>query len=157
MRVRLAASFGQMLLEVVIALMVAVVAIIALVSVATKGVTDATLSENRNVAARYAQEGFEQVRIVRDRQGWEVFSQYSTSAGDNCYKVNTTNWTLERINCSDYVLLSNPIFSRKITLTGDGDLLRIVRVEVKWTDSSGEQKSVVESKLTKWKEPGIAP
>lgn len=145
---------GQTLLEVVVALLVSTIIAISLIAVAVRSINNAKLSENKTLAAKYAQEAVEQVRIVRDTLGWEDFKEYETTYPKNCYEVNyevsNKKWELVQIVCSVPSPISGTIFSRKIVLTKDGDLVRNVEVIVYWEDSGGSHQSVVNTKLSKW-------
>lgn len=138
---------GQTLLEMVIAFLVATLVIIALATVTIRAIKNAQISENRTKAARFAQQAIEQVRAVRDQQGWTAFSSYA----NGCYQVNTSSslWTLTAVSCGGE-LISGTIFRRQISLTDDGANGKNVNVTITWTDASGNQQTVIDTKLTKW-------
>lgn len=60
---------GQSLIEVVVALSVAAVIITALLIVVITSLRNAQLSQTQSRATKYAQEGLERVRAIRDRDG----------------------------------------------------------------------------------------
>lgn len=60
---------GQSLVEVVVALSVAAVIITALLIVVITSLRNAQLSQTQSRATKYAQEGLEKVRAIRDRDG----------------------------------------------------------------------------------------
>ncbi len=122
---------GQSLVEVVLALGVAVVVILALVRATVVSMRNANFAKNESLATKYAQEAIESVRLLRDKSDWETFTP------NNCK------------NPPDLDTLPFP-FSRTITCTGDENT-RNVTVKVEWTDGIGTHETKLETKLTNWK------
>jgi len=122
---------GQSLVEVVLALGVAVVVILALVKTTVVSMRNANFAKNEALATKYAQEAIESVRLLRDRSDWETFTS------DNCK------------NPPGLDTLPSP-FSRTITCTGDENT-RDVTAKIEWTDSTGTHETKLETKLTNWK------
>ena len=164
MKVSLKRRRGQTLLEMVIAFLVATLVVIALVTVTIRAIRNAQIAKNRTEAARYAQEAIERVRVVRDQQGWGLFSSYNVSPPGNCYKairnvVFTDIFMLGNVGCG----VGEPLgrFKRIIYLTADSDdpgtpelneaeTGRNVKVVISWSDASGAQTTTLDTKLTKW-------
>lgn len=146
---------GQTLLEVLVALGVAVLLIAGLSVLAVYALRNAQHGKNIETATRLAGEGIEQVRIVRDRSGWEDFVRYDLS---KCYKVDTTTWVLEPLTSCNVEDGETPpafeIFKRQIKLVdvdpGDEES-RQVTVTVFWTDSQGPNQVSSDTILTQWK------
>lgn len=118
---------GQTLVEVVVALGVAVLVIIALVAATTTSVRNAQFAKNQSLATKYAQEGMEKVRALRDQNPTTFWS-----------KTGTETETLG-------------IFTRKITYNEIIDNQKMeVTVTVSWTEGSVTHKSEQVSYFTNW-------
>jgi len=92
---------GQTLVEAVIALAVAMLIISVLVVVTSNSVNNARLAEQRGAANRLLSSTLDEVRIVRDQQGWEVFNDYGIGVVLLCYEIDTDNWELNPIGSGD--------------------------------------------------------
>lgn len=64
---------GQTLIEIILALGVAVAVITGITFAITSSLKNATFTKNQNLASLYAQEGLEIVRAIRDRS-WAAFT-----------------------------------------------------------------------------------
>lgn len=136
---------GQSLVEVVVAL--GVVAALAVALVTTSLVTQRTSlqAKNNTQATKLAQQTIEQMRVLRDRKGFDSLSTGS------CFTLNTTNsdpamWTLPACSGAtlngEVVTLNNTDFRRKIAIatpSGTANQKQVI-VTVEWTDSGGNQK-----------------
>lgn len=119
---------GQSLIEMVIALSIVIIIILALVGLITVSIRNATFSQNQALATKYAQEGIEEARRLRDEQGDSFFTDGSCSLTE-----------------------SVGIFTRTRTCSFDGDKTMTVTVVVSWTDTQGYHKSELTTYLTNWK------
>ncbi|OGD86187.1 hypothetical protein A2Z23_03160 [Candidatus Curtissbacteria bacterium RBG_16_39_7] len=143
---------GQSLLEVLTALGVAAVIIVALTTLAVTSLRNAQHARSQTTATKLASEGIEQVRTVRDRQGWTAFYLYVFG---KCYTVDTTNWILQNAEdppCDGMEVSGYSGYVRKIFLENEstGGEGRKITVTVTWTDSFGENTSQATTILTKW-------
>lgn len=123
---------GQSLVEVIIALAVAVIVIIALVRVVVTSIHNASFARNQALATKYAQEGLEKLRAYRDQNTWQNFT------------INCTS-TLRSVSLPSLFVLSAD--------TGcncGGDSCEI-KIAVSWRDAAGLHKSELTTRLTKWK------
>ena len=77
---------GQIIIELVIALAVAMVAIVALIQSTTKSVSNSTFSKSQTTATEYATEAIEWLRSEKNKS-WPDFS-----AKDGSYCLNTLDW-----------------------------------------------------------------
>jgi type II secretory pathway pseudopilin PulG len=140
---------GQSLLEVLTALGVAVIIIVALSILAVSSLRNAQHARAQAEATKYVNGGLEQVRTVRDRQGWSMFFSYAVP---KCYSVQTSDWTLQEDSSCSGVPVSGHIrtilLEDQTTPEGEG---RKVTVTVSWTDSFGPNTSSATTILTKWK------
>ena len=126
---RLKNENGQSLIEVLVALAVMVIVILALVRVTTVSIRNATFAKNRALATKYAQEWMEQTRKERD-ESTNFFDSHCAYQDDNPG--------------------SSDIFSRERTCELDGDTMTI-EVTVSWTEGVIPHESKLVTHLTKWK------
>jgi len=157
---------GQSLLEVLTALGVASVVIVALSVLAVSALRNAQHAKAQAEAAKYVSEAIEEVRAVRDQRGWSDFSTYAVDA---CYKVNRASspWSLETstVVCGGGgEAVGSSKFNREIKLerqdlaAGSPGCLgsnpcpgRKITVSVYWTDAFGPNTSQATTILTEWK------
>lgn len=135
---------GQALFEVVMAVGVILILIIALISVATLSLFNAQFSRNQSLATKYAQEALEKIRAYRDNNSWEDFvANCETVELGIEEELSEKNFSLER-DC--YLNEENPDLDCMI----DTDECQ-VKIEVFWTDSKGTHKSELKTKLNNLK------
>lgn len=122
---------GQSLIEVLFALGIAVVIIVALVSVTIGSLRNAQFAQNQVLATKYANEGMEKIRAYRDQNDWTIFT-----GGCNGYNAGSVPTPFTRnISCQQ---VGGDTNKRKVTVT------------VSWTDSAGPHQSELVSYFTKW-------
>lgn len=130
---------GQTLIEIILALSVAVAVITGITFAITSSLKNATFSKNQNLASLYAQEGLEVVRAIRDRS-WASFT--SLPGGPNfCLPQNSTTLVgRSGLDCDGEGNVG--IFIREIMLNnnhpdcaGAANTKVKVTVLVKWSDS----------------------
>jgi len=161
-------TFGQTLIEAVVALAMAMLIISALAVLATRTINDSKFAENKLAADNLLSKTFNEVRTVRDQQGWGVFSSYDAG----CYIIDPSNWILmSKHNCPngnfnysscvapandfvDWPLGSgNNFFCRKVELTAaSGSDTNNINISVAWKDSAGDHTINSSTTLTKWYE-----
>ncbi len=137
-------SGGQTLVEVIVALGVVVALAVSLVTASLVTQRSARSAKNNTQATKLVQQTIEQLRVLRDRQGFSVL------ANNTYYCVKNTNldplsWVLEpqATNCpkNGLVTLNNVDFTPKITISaGANSKQKMITVEVSWMDTSGTQK-----------------
>lgn len=122
---------GQSLVEVIVALAVALIVILALVRVTVTSIHNASFAKNQALATQYAQEGMEKIRAYRDQNDWSTF-------------VANCDATLNSF-------VPPPPFSLSPT-TGCtcGSNSCTIKEVITWTDSQGTHKSELATRLTKW-------
>ena len=140
---------GQSLVEVVIALGIAVIIVIAFTNATIASVRNSQFSKNQNLATKYAQETLEVVRAVRDQNAvgsvtdgtstvnswgdlWGINLKNAASPGGGftgyCFTLNEATLVMtKRVSCADnngngttYDENIDTIFYRKINITDDG-------------------------------------
>lgn len=134
---------GQTLIEVMAALTVTVLIIVALLAATTIAVRNSQFAQNQALSTKYAQEGMEFLRVLRDKYPGQTAGQFFA------YPVNLQCMGLP----SD---TPTPVFTRTFACENatpaPGNPVTKVKatVTVTWTDSKGTHKSEQVSYFTKW-------
>lgn len=141
---------GQSLFEVVLALGLATLIIVAIVSLATSSVRNTSFSKDKTVATRYAQEITEWLRGQRD-EDWDVFSTNilfcPTPPHVQCF--DELIWG-DCGACSSTELIENK-FIREISFTSVAADSISVEIKVSWSDSQGLHEVRSSTILTDWR------
>lgn len=106
---------GLMLVEVVLALAVAMVVMVALVQLSTRSIKNSDFSKNQAEATSYANQGMEWIRAKRVGMGWYGTSGFSGKADASGTKYclgSSMDWTVGQ-PCS----ITGTIYTRGATLT----------------------------------------
>ena len=127
-------NFGQSLIEIVAAIAVISIGILAIVKVTTKSISNTTFARNRALATKYAQDTVEKIREYRDRNNWETFKADCNDETKLGLTVVPTPFTREPIACS-----------------GSDDNSRNIVVIISWSDAAGNHESRIQTDLTSWK------
>jgi Tfp pilus assembly protein PilV len=139
---------GQSLFEVVIAVGLSALILIAAVTLSSGSVRNASFSSNNAQATKYAQEAMEWLRGQRDA-GWESFrDDHSSSSGvESCLNTSPpTTWASPP--CS---VIAGTVFTRSVTLkTIDPDKINAL-VLVTWKDSQGTHEVKTQTHFTDWR------
>ena len=126
---------GQVLIELLIALGVAVMAIVALVQVTTKSLSNAGFSKSKSGATAYAVAAAEWLRNQRASLGWDTFS----SKAGQTYCLNNLNWNSPG-PCGT-AQIGTTGFSREATLNTVSTKQVEATVIVKWREGTREVSS----------------
>ena len=135
---------GQSLIEVLTALAVVLLVIIALIRATTSSMKGSDFSKMQVLATRYAQEGIEWIRAERDKD-WDNINVHTTGA-PLC--LMSLAWSSDNCDENDYI--DGTKFKRQATLTKEGEKVKI-EVIVGWQDSSGDHQSQLSTYLTNWR------
>lgn len=136
------------MIEMLIAIGIAVLIILAFVQTMVASIKNAQFAKYQNLATRYSQQGVEMVRSQRDLLGWQTF--YSTYNGTSkCLATaDPASWTDKGVGCS--VNIDN-LFTREAVFTdAGGGVSELVIVTTFWTDNSGIHKSEQRTYLSSW-------
>lgn len=117
---------GQSLLEMILALAVAVLVVLALVRLTVSSIRNATFAKNKALATKHAQEWIEEARGLRDQEAETFFVDGSCNASE----AGFFSW------------------NRICALSGD---TMTVTVTVSWTDASGDHETELKTSLTDWR------
>ena len=140
---------GQSLFEVVLALAVAALIIIAIVALATISIRNANFSRNQSLTTRYAQEAIEWLRGQRD-EDWDAFA---TRALTPLWCLKSLSWTDTIIGgCGSSGFISDTIFKREISFTILDASNIDTEVKVYWQDAQGLHETKTVTTFTDWRE-----
>lgn len=148
-------SYGQSMIEVIISVGVAVILAVSLITTSLVTQRSARSARNNAQATKLVQQNLEQVRIFRDRQGFDSLPQDAS-----CYTLGTVdqdpqNWQFYTTWCStdpqgEVITLDNTAFFRKIAVSSSGADKKLIAVTVSWTESGGTQSVVSQTILSSW-------
>jgi len=130
---------GQSLIEVLTALAVVLLVIVALIRATTSSMKGSDFAKTQSSATSYGQEAIEWIRAERDKD-WNNLSP-------NTYCLNSLSWSGG--SCTTYGLDGK--FKRESILSDGGGGKIKVEVKVSWQDSSGEHQSVLTTYLSNWR------
>jgi len=135
---------GESIIELVGALSVILIVILALISGITAAVNSNNFSRTKSQATNYAQEGMENLRGYRDTD-WTIF----LAAADGEFHGLAGN--LPSGVCSENSpIISGTNFVRCAKLEKVDDTKVKATIKVTWVDSKGTSKSELVSYFTKW-------
>jgi hypothetical protein len=141
---------GQSLFEVVLALALSTLIIVALVSLVANSIRNSSYSRNKTYATRYTQEATEWLRGERDGD-WDVFSTNflfcPTPPHVQC--LDTLAWGNCGI-CGDTEFVDN-IFKREISFSDIEADSVTVEATTYWIDSQGIHEVRSNTILTDWR------
>jgi Tfp pilus assembly protein PilV len=161
---------GQSLIEVLIALLVAVLMIGAMTIATITSLRNSTFSQNQSQATKYAQESIELVRANRDRGGqvtlvengrtveYQFFQLWTKKMSDICgldtcyFSINPATLSLAQITSADTTVVLNDTFKRQIAISDTATSFqkeKNLQVIITWTDSSGSHESKLTTVLTR--------
>jgi len=140
---KIKSASGQGLIEVLTALAVILLVIIALVRATTISMRSSSFSKAQSQATTYAQEAIEWVRAERNKS-WDNITDH-TPADSLC--LNNLSWS----GGSCEFTLANR-FKREISLTSMGGGNQVeVKVIVSWQEAGGTHQSQITTYLTNWR------
>lgn len=120
---------GQVLVELLLAFVVASLSLVSMAQIATRSVSNSGYATNRSEATNYTSSGMEWVRKQRPIDG-----SFYTYSGLYCLNTNPISG-LGGGGCGTTVI-GTSIFSRDVTFTPSGSPVnqQTVTVSTKWTD-----------------------
>jgi Tfp pilus assembly protein PilV len=140
---------GQSLFEVVLALAIAALIIIAIVALATISIRNANFSRNQSLATRHAQESIEWLRGQRD-EDWDTFAVRALTP---LWCLKSLSWTSAIIGeCGSSGFISDTIFKREVSfLILDASSID-TEVKISWQDTQGLHETKTITTFTDWRE-----
>ena len=140
-------SKGQSLFEVVAALGVVTVIIVALVALASNSIHNSNFSKDKALATRYSQEATEWLRGERDTN-WDIFA---TKALTPTWCLPSLSWMSASVGTCDEEYIANTRFQREVTFNVTDTKTIEVSVIVSWEDSKGTHQVASATTLTDWR------
>jgi len=145
---------GQTLLEVILAVAVAIIVIYALVSLATIATLYAQSALRRSEAVELANAGMEAFRLERDLGGFssqclranDLNNTYIISSSPTCAFLASSTLPYEEIRPR-----LNVVYRRSMIVENSGLNKKYIRVTVKWTEGTSERKVPMTGVLTNWR------
>ena len=143
---------GQSLFEMMLALAVSTLIIVAIVALTSNAIRNTTFSKNKTLATRFSQEATEWLRGERDAD----FPTFETRALTPLYCLPSLSWTSASIGaCTGGQEISNTIFKREVTFSSslvNGKTLIQAGVKVYWTDSQGTHEVRSVTNFSDWRQ-----
>ena len=159
---------GYLLLEIMVAVAMITMDLVAIVSTNRTSLRNSDVSKNQSVGTRYAQEGVEGVRRIRDQHGWRPFVNALNTIDSAPPPTSNNFWIcLGTIPDYDDFLTSNSIDEADIntcTLDADDNFIRAanfvrdtatpdrvtITVVVSSNQGGRENRTQIETRLGDW-------
>jgi len=150
---------GQSLFEVVFAMTIISLVLLAIVLLSTISVRNNIYSKNKSLATQYGQEGMEWLRHIRDNEdinkGWKYLWNKSRENVDGqtwCFNVLDEDPLIGAGTCINNSTISGTDFVREVNLVKESDPdIITARVVVIWSDAQGQHQSDVITSFTDWR------
>lgn len=137
-----AETSGQTLVEIIVVVGVVVLLVTGLVIGTTASVRIGEAGKTRSKAVKYAQEGIELARTIRDTQ-WLTFVAMSGT-----YCLDDANvWAEATGACAVNI---NSLFARSVDFSYVDPRMTVIST-VSWQDSSGTKQTSLKTFFTQWK------
>lgn len=136
---------GQSLIELLVALTLAMIVIVAVVGLATVSIKTSYFAKRETKAKRYAEEAMEWLREEK-KKSWFNFSNRAGTNGET-YCLPDLSWPISSSGCSLATL--EGIYKRDVTLEKSTDGKVNATVVVSWTDSAGTHETKLVSVFTR--------
>ncbi|OGE08917.1 hypothetical protein A3A60_01010 [Candidatus Curtissbacteria bacterium RIFCSPLOWO2_01_FULL_42_26] len=142
---------GQSLIEVVVSAGISVILAIALISTSLIVQKSARAAKNNTQATKLAQESIEQMRVFRDRKGFDALTISTCLALKDADQADISMWSLTEVaGCSESI--AGTFFKREISIQDKGINNKLVTVNIKWSESGGEKFVSSQTILSKWEQ-----
>lgn len=133
MRFSFAINKGQSMFEVVLALFIITMIIVAVVILSTTSISNSLFSRNKTLANKYSQEAIEWLRSEKEKD----ISLFITRSGTYC--LDSLSWLKNR-NCNEAEVINSTVFKRELSISKSvvsGKNIIDATVVTSWTDSKG--------------------
>ncbi len=144
---------GQTLVEIITAIAVVLLVLVALIIAVTNSLSNAQFSRNKAIALKYSQEVTEWLRDQRD-QGWGAFYAYAGAApGGTTYCFTNLAWPASPGACAqtDVIIDAFGLFRRNVTLIQSAADRVQINVTVTWNETQRSPSVVITTYLTRWR------
>ncbi|MBI2029446.1 hypothetical protein HYT02_03460 [Candidatus Gottesmanbacteria bacterium] len=133
---------GQSIIEVIIAVGIVALVLVALVTAVTVSIKNSTFSKNKSIANKYINEGIEAVRSIRDTS-WTTL--YSESGQVNGLLSSAGVWNFS--GASDIPATG---FTRTVDVSCPNNQTCNITVTVTWISGGQNHSSSASTVFTKW-------
>lgn len=143
---------GQSLFEVVVALAIVTLIVVAIVSLATNSIRNASFARNKTSATRYSQEASEWLRGQRDND-WDIFAARSAATPGIVWCLSTLSWPGSAGSCGASTYIGETLFKREAVLSyPDPADLNNIQADIRtfWVDSQGDHEVKISTYLANW-------
>ena len=143
---------GQSLFEIILALAVTTLIIVAIVALTSTSIRNTTFSKNKTLASRYSQEATEWLRGERDTD----FSVFETRALTPLYCLPALSWGSATIGaCASGQQIANTLFRREVSFSSsvvNGKTLIQAGIRVYWSDAQGLHEVRSVTNFSDWRQ-----
>lgn len=141
---------GQTIVEAIVVVSVVAVLVTGLIAGTTVALRSTQTGRVKSQAIKYAEEGLEYVRSVRDDQ-WSAFQLYT---GTYCLS-NDENGVVQALvstvnTCDPNIITSDGQFTRSVNFSWDGQKMH-VEVRVQYPDGPDTKEVLFQTYLTDWR------
>lgn len=139
---------GQSLFEVVLALAITTIIIVAIVALAASAVRNSVFARNKTQASRYSQEAAEWLRGERDND----FDAFATRAVTPTWCLPSLSWASAKVgSCTSTDVISGTPFKREVVFTVPSATNVDAEVKVYWDDAQGRHEVKSVTTFTDWR------
>ena len=143
---------GQSLIEVVVSAGISVILAIALISTSLIVQKTARAAKNNTQATKLAQAEIEQMRVYRDRKGFDSLALGSCLVLKDVNQPDFNRWNLVNLAGCPESVAGTP-FTREIKIQQQPDPNnKLVTATIRWRESGGEKFVSSQTILSKWEQ-----
>lgn len=128
---------GQSLIEVVFALAIILLVVLALVQIVTGAIRSSDFAQKSSQATSLCQGAMEKIRSYRDQSTWDLFITACDAKNSTTFQLTTPPLP------ADFTLFFDECFFVS-------DNQRRVTLKVQWSDSTGNHESKLTSYFSNW-------
>ncbi|KKS95519.1 MAG: hypothetical protein UV71_C0006G0018 [Microgenomates group bacterium GW2011_GWC1_43_13] len=139
---------GQSLFELVVAIAISALIVVAMVSLATNSIKNSQFSKNKALASSYAQQATEWLRGERDSDFVAFKNNVELSMYPSKRCLNNLVWTINQ--CGSEIMDGTPFKREVIFKYSDGDTVINADITVSWTDSGGTHDVRSSTNFSNW-------
>ena len=133
---------GQSLFEVILALFIITLIVVAVVILSTNSISNSLASRNKTLASKYTQEAIEWLRKQKESD-FIFFKGKATPDSTYCLKDDPLSWNVG--TCTESQTIGTTIFRREVSFSIDdstsGKRIIIANVVTYWDDSKGRHEA----------------
>lgn len=149
-------SSAQSLFEVLLAVSVASVVLVSVVSLTTRSTAITASSRNQSLATRYAQEAFDWIKNERlALVSWELFlDTYTEESSPKIFCLNAspiTSFSSGACMAGAGFVNSNTPFIRQISLVRENSEIVYIEIKVTWDEAVGTRRVLQATRITNWR------